>query len=107
MITDRSEHEGARHRVTGDERHARLGHRAAVVWFNGGLEAAYELERRLFDRGCMVNVVTTREAAAMAAGAGLISICVGTGERPEGFLLAQELEARGIIDEPFTGGAGI
>jgi hypothetical protein len=108
MITDRTQREAAGHRVTAEERHARLGHQAAAVWFTGDEDEAHTLERKLFDGGCLVNVVTDADAARISAAAGLISICVGTGHPPEGFVLPEELESLGIIDgEPFTGGAGI
>jgi sulfate adenylyltransferase large subunit len=108
MITDRTQREAAGHRVTAEERHARLGHRGAAVWFTGDEDEAHTLERKLFDGGCLVNVVTDAERARISAAAGLISICVGAGDPPEGFVLPEELESLGIIDgEPFTGGAGI
>jgi sulfate adenylyltransferase large subunit len=108
MITDRTQQDGAKHRVTAEERHARLGHRAAAIWFTGTMEQAYTLERKLFDGGCLASVVTTAGEARLAMAAGLVSICVGAGDPPEGFLLPGELEAEGIIDGgPFTGGAGI
>jgi sulfate adenylyltransferase subunit 1 (EFTu-like GTPase family) len=108
MITDRAHREVGGHRVTAEDRHARLGHRSAAVWFTGSEEEAWVLERKLFDHGCLVNVVEGVEEARLSAAAGLISICVGDGPPPEGFLLPGELEAEGIVDgEPFTGGAGI
>ena len=55
-----------------------------------------------------MNVVTGAEDARICAAAGLISICLGAGDPPEGFVLPEELESLGIIDGgPFTGGAGI
>jgi sulfate adenylyltransferase large subunit len=108
MITDRAHREAAGHRVTAEDRQSRLGHRAAMVWFTEGEESAWALERRLFDHGCLVNVVETVEEARVSAAAGLISICTGEGEPPDGFLLPDELQAEGIVEgEPFTGGAGI
>jgi hypothetical protein len=108
MITDRAHREAAGHRVTSEDRQARLGHRSAMVWFTEGEESAWALERKLFDQGCLVNVVTSVDEASLSAAAGLISICVGEGEPPDGFLLPDELQTEGIVDgEPFTGGAGI
>jgi hypothetical protein len=108
MITDRTEREATGHRVTAEERHARLGHRSAAVWFTGDEDEAHTLERKLFDSGCLVNVVASAGEARISAAAGLISICLGTGDPPDGFLMPDELESQGIIDsEPFTGGAGI
>jgi len=49
-------------RVTAEERHARLGHRGAVVWLTGLSGAgkstlADGLERALFERGCQATVL--------------------------------------------------
>jgi hypothetical protein len=108
MITGRTERESAGHRVTVEERHARLGHRSAAVWFTGDPDEAYALERNLFDGGCLVNVVESEAEARTSSDAGLISICLGVGDPPEGFVLPEDLAAMGIVDnEPFTGGAGI
>ena len=108
MISGRAEQAGGGHRVTAEERAARVGHRGAAVWFTGGEEEAYVLERKLFDAGCLVNVVTGEEEARVSAAAGLVSICVGEGEAPPDFVAVDQLEALGIVDGgPFTGGAGI
>ena len=108
MITDRAHRETAGHRVTAEERQVRLGHRPAAVWFTGTAAEAHVLERKLFDAGCLVNVVANETEARVSSAAGLVSICVGTGDAPEGFVLPEELESLGIIDGgPFTGGAGI
>jgi sulfate adenylyltransferase large subunit len=107
MITGRSDRE-TEGRVTAEERHARLGHRSAMVWFAGDTDEAHALERRLFDCGCLVNVTASQAVARVSAEAGLVSICLGTGDPPEGFILPEDLAALGIVDgEPFTGGAGI
>ncbi len=69
-------------RVAGPERHARTGHRPAIVWLPGAEELAYVVERKLFDRGCLVAVLarqnprTLAEVAASLTRAGLIAICV-------------------------------
>jgi sulfate adenylyltransferase large subunit len=108
MITDRAHREAAGHRVSAEERQARLGHKAAAIWFTGSEEEAYILERTLFDGGCLANVVRNVEAARLSVCAGLVSICLGKGNVPEGFLLPGELEMAGIVDGgPYTGGAGI
>ncbi len=44
-------------RVTPGERYARSGHRPATVWMSGEPEIAYIAERKLFDRGCHVQVL--------------------------------------------------
>ena len=53
--------------MTAEERHARLGHRAAAVWFTGDEDEAHTLERKLFDGGCLVNVVEDRGGSADVA----------------------------------------
>jgi hypothetical protein len=75
-------------RVTGPERHARTGHRPAIVWLPGDEELAYVLERKLFDRGCLVAVLVRQnpralaEIAASLTSAGFIAICVpASGQR--------------------------
>jgi hypothetical protein len=40
--------------VSDDERLARYGHSAALLWTAGNQQLAVALERELFDRGCMV-----------------------------------------------------
>ena len=54
-------------RVTLDERQNRLGHRGATLWLtgltgSGKTSIAFEVERRLFDRGCMVSVIDGENA---------------------------------------------
>ena len=79
-----------------------------AIWFTGDAEEAYSLERKLFDTGCLVNVVPNEAQARVSVEAGLISICLGIGDPPDGFFLPQDLESLGIVEgEPFTGGAGI
>jgi hypothetical protein len=66
-------------RVTPAERYIRAGHRPVAIWLRGAEELAYVLERRLFDRGCLVQVLPgygQAEIAAASVEAGLISICV-------------------------------
>jgi sulfate adenylyltransferase large subunit len=67
-------------RVTPAERYIRAGHRPVAIWLPPGEELAYALERKLFDRGCLVQVLAGDEIAGVAAAAmeaGLISICAG------------------------------
>ena len=84
-------------RVTPAERLARFGHIAAVVEVPDET-VAYELERELFERGCLVGVVTTdvenRDVLDALAKAGAIAICIKEGAA--GVNLA-DLEAAGII----------
>jgi len=70
-------------RVTPAERYIRAGHRPLAIWLVGEEELAYTLERKLFDRGCLVQVVAGEEVAGIAAAstdAGLISICTSREE---------------------------
>jgi len=73
--------EFASSRVTPAERHLRAGHRPVVVWLAGNLDLAYVLERKLFDRGCLVHVVNEVDRRILgsvletATDTGLISIC--------------------------------
>jgi sulfate adenylyltransferase large subunit len=69
-------------RVTAAERCARLGHSAAAVWLSGRPELAHLVERKLFARGCMVNVLADEkdrgilpQLARISNAAGLITIC--------------------------------
>jgi hypothetical protein len=69
-------------RVTPAERHSRAGHRPATIWLSGDADLAYAAERRLFDRGCLVNVLADEhnpellpELARISNAAGLITIC--------------------------------
>jgi adenylylsulfate kinase-like enzyme len=48
------------------------------LWLAGDEELAYALERKLFDRGCLVHVLAGEgivDAAKASADTGLISIC--------------------------------
>src|SRR5437667_395693 len=69
-------------RVTPSERHSRAGHRPATLWLSGAPDIAYAAERKLFDRGCLVNVLADEqnpellaELARISNAAGLITIC--------------------------------
>jgi sulfate adenylyltransferase large subunit len=66
-------------RVTPAERYIRAGHRPLAIWLEGTEELAYALERKLFDRGCLVQVLQGAGVAAIAQAsidAGLIAICM-------------------------------
>lgn len=69
-------------RLTPAERYARNGHWPAVVWLTARLDLAYRLERELFDRGCLVHVLSDDldthllpELAKLSSSSGLITIC--------------------------------
>ena len=87
-------------RITQADREKRFGHRAISIWLTGGEEAAYQLERALFDCGCHVHVLADpahgdvlAELARISNAAGMITICaVVEGSRaPQGFV---ELDGR-------------
>ncbi len=69
-------------RVAPPERYSRNGHRPATIWLEGNSELAYLVERKLFDRGCLVYVLADEkdasilpELARISNAAGLITIC--------------------------------
>jgi sulfate adenylyltransferase large subunit len=108
-VAEHRELDFKRDRVTPAERFARFGHAPAVV--EAPTEAAaYELERELFERGCLVSVLPEEAGSAVLdaiANAGAIVIRVMPGARAT---TIADLEARGIIrtvQDPFTGGGGI
>jgi sulfate adenylyltransferase large subunit len=71
-------------RVTPAERYIRAGHRPVAIWLVGNEDLAYVLERKLFDRGCLVHVLAGEAAAGIALAstdAGLISICIAASDK--------------------------
>jgi sulfate adenylyltransferase large subunit len=97
-------------RVTPAERFARFGHAPAIVDVPDE-DTAYEIERELFERGCLVQVLTgdaiSQEAFGAVAAGGGIALCVKPGVPA---VSVKDLEKRGVIrplEDPFTGGAGI
>ncbi len=86
-------------RVAPPERFSRYGHHPATIWLVGSQELAYVVERKLFDRGCVVQVLADEkdasllgDLAAISNAAGLITICVvrpaDTAERDRALRLA-------------------
>jgi adenylylsulfate kinase-like enzyme len=68
--------------VTPAERIARLGHQPATIWLTARIGLASLLERRLFDRGCLAQVLADRvesgilpELAEVLHRTGAIAIC--------------------------------
>ncbi len=100
-----------RERVTPIERFVRFGHHPAVVEVPDE-ESAYEIERELFERGCLVHVLThvsTNEEGVLIElqAAGFIALHVKPGVDK---VSVEDLESRGIVrpaQDPFTGGGGI
>ncbi|MFN3322975.1 MAG: sulfate adenylyltransferase subunit CysN [Bryobacteraceae bacterium] len=78
-------------RVTPAERVARSGHHPATVWLTARKDLAYLVERKLFDRGCLVHVLADDreshmlpELAGISNAAGLITVCsIASAERGE------------------------
>lgn len=89
MIVGELDEEPARGRLTAEQRAARFGQRAVTVWFGGEqrAELAYQVERRLFDRGHGVVVLDVPALAQHAADvaqvinqSGLLCFCLLEGE---------------------------
>jgi len=77
-------------RVTAAERITRSRHQAVTVWLTARANVAWILERRLFDRGCLVQALTDNvqthllpEAARVLNGAGIIAICSEASQEAE------------------------
>jgi bifunctional enzyme CysN/CysC len=100
MIVGRAEESAALHRVTAEERSARFGQKAVTVWLTGGNrhDAAYALERKLFDLGHAAVVLDDAHLAGQVQlvaeqinRAGVICICALDGvpaEKTAAHLLA-------------------
>ncbi|MEP7363399.1 MAG: sulfate adenylyltransferase subunit CysN [Acidobacteriota bacterium] len=76
-------------RLTPAERYARWRHQPATVWLTARRDLAYLLERRLFDRGCLVHAVVDDfeshvlpELARFSNLAGMIAICSAASGAP-------------------------
>ncbi|HWB84566.1 MAG TPA: sulfate adenylyltransferase subunit CysN [Bryobacteraceae bacterium] len=81
MILEAGGSTGPTGRVTLAEREVSRGHSAFTICLPAGMQdLAYELERRLFEQGCLVHVIdgpeNLRQAAATAYAAGLVSIVI-------------------------------
>jgi sulfate adenylyltransferase large subunit len=68
--------------VPSTDRQKRVGHRAVLVWLNGGATLAYAVERELFDRGYLTHVIAAQtdgsvmlDLAHNLTAAGLVTIC--------------------------------
>jgi hypothetical protein len=86
-------------RLTPAERYARWRHQPATVWLTARRELAYLVERRLFDRGCLVHAVVDDfeshvlpELARFSNMAGMIAICSASSDDP-----ADRERARGLV----------
>jgi sulfate adenylyltransferase large subunit len=76
-------------RLTPAERYARWRHQPATVWLTARRDLAYLVERRLFDRGCLVHAVVDDfeshvlpELARFSNLAGMIAICSASSDDP-------------------------
>jgi hypothetical protein len=80
------------------DRQNRIGHRAVLVWLNGGASLAYAVERELFNRGYLTHVIAAQtdgsvmlELAHNLTAAGLVTICAAD------FLYEVERERAGAL----------
>ena len=80
------------------DRQKRIGHRAVLVWLNGGATLAYAVERELFHRGYLTHVIAAQtdgsvmlELAHNLTSAGLVTICAAD------FLYEVERERAGAL----------
>ncbi len=80
------------------DRQKRIGHRAVLVWLNGGATLAYAVERELFNRGYLTHVIAAQtdgsvmlELAHNLTSAGLVTICAAD------FLYEVERERAGAL----------
>jgi len=82
------------------DRQQRVGHASVLVWLNGGVQLAFEIESELFNRGYLTHVVAAQangsvmlELAQNVTAAGLLTICAAD------FLYEVERDrAKAIID---------
>jgi hypothetical protein len=86
-------------RLTPGERYARWRHQPATVWLTARRDLAYLLERRLFDRGCLVHAIVDEfeshmlpELARFSNSAGMIAVC-----SPATLELADRDRARDLV----------
>ena len=84
--------------VPSADREKRIGHRAALVWLNGGAALAYAVERELFHRGYLTHVIAAQtdgsvmlDLARNLIAAGLVTICAAD------FLYEVERERAGAL----------
>jgi hypothetical protein len=68
--------------ISGAEREQRVGHAPVLIWLNGGVQLAFEIERELFNRGYLTHVIAAQsdgsimlEIAQNLTAAGLLTIC--------------------------------
>jgi hypothetical protein len=107
------------HQVTPAERISRNRHPGAIIRLGERTELAWALERRLFDRGCIVTVVDRAADETLEAleKAGLLVLLISDAasdwELPDdakavGFIV-NRLEETGVLlsEEALTGGEGI
>jgi len=86
--------------ISRTDRQQRVGHASVLVWLNGGVQLAFEIESELFNRGYLTHVVAAQangsvmlELAQNVTAAGLLTICAAD------FLYEVERDrAKAIID---------
>jgi sulfate adenylyltransferase subunit 1 (EFTu-like GTPase family) len=108
----------ALHPVTPSERIARWGHRGHIVHLGDRRNLAHILERKLFDHGCAVAILSHVDAAALESiqRAGVLVLALGDSSAeswPDGDAEAAEqifrnLQSSGVLASPkWTSGEGI
>ena len=83
-------------KVTAGERLGRYGNTGAIVALGPRKELAQLIERRLFDRGCLVAIAESEEAARVLEAAGMIALLA---VQPEIALPADDKEAAAQVIE--------
>jgi hypothetical protein len=86
--------------ISTTDRQQRVGHAAVLVWLNGGVQLAFDIENELFNRGYLTHVIAAQadgsvmlELAQNLTAAGLLTICAAD------FLYQVERDrAKAIID---------
>ncbi|MBK5290733.1 MAG: sulfate adenylyltransferase subunit CysN [Acidobacteriia bacterium] len=91
-------------RLTPAERYARAGHLPATVWLTARAELVWSLERKLFERGCLVQAIADDveshrlpEVARILNSAGLIAICSSGSNDAADLGRAEELVGSGKL----------
>jgi sulfate adenylyltransferase large subunit len=90
--------EFAASRLTPAERYSRWRHLPGTVWLTARQDLAWLLERRLFDRGCLVHAIVDEfeshllpELARFSNSAGMIAICSSATDQPADRSRARDL----------------
>ena len=87
--------------ITQPDRQKRIGHASVLIWLNGGVELAFEIESELFRRGYLTHVIAAQadssvmlELAQNLTAAGLVTICAAD------FLYEVERDRAQVLIDP-------